>query len=184
MKEFHLKTAKMTKVRTIDGDTIDGYLIVWKGFRRSKVRTRIRLAGIDAPEMKSTPQLYAEAATKFVYRRIEGKTIHIQFAVDRYTGQWILESGGNWQQRRLLGIIYYGLMKKNLNIELVSIGLAKVYPRPTWMVQWFGKRLLSAERTAQRKQKGVWSRRKKEKGSWWWLSIGIGISLFFLLYMI
>lgn len=184
MKKFYLKTVKMVKVHTIDGDTIDGYLIVWKWLRRSKVRTRIRLAGIDAPEMKPTPQPYAESATKIVYQRIEGKTIHVQFAVDRYTGQWILESGGNWQHRRLLGIVYYGIWKKNLNVEIVSIGLAKVYPRPTWMVRGFEKRLLSAEKIAQRRQKGVWSRRKKERGSWWWLSVGIGISLLLLLYVI
>ena len=55
-----LVEAPLRNVHVIDGDTVDGTLLWWHWFTRSEIQTRVRLAGIDAPEMKPKPEPFAK----------------------------------------------------------------------------------------------------------------------------
>lgn len=176
---IRLVKVKMNAVHVIDGDTIDGMLIWWNWLRRSEIQTRIRLAGIDAPEMKPVPEPFAQEATDYLAALIEGRTITVQFAMDRITKEWVRESGGTWERRRLLGILYKGWSNQSLNVELVRQGLAKIYPTPTWMVKWFEQQLAKAQREAQRKKRGLWRNALTKGGKHrvFWVCVGFIIAL-------
>ena len=147
--------ARLLKV--IDGDTIDVELIWWSWCLRKRKQERIRFAGMDTPEMKPTPEPYAQEATDFVRKHLTGR-VRIEFAIHEKTGEWIRESG-SWDSKRLIGIVYAG--RKNINCELVRQGLAKLYQTPTWMTSSFNASLKTALQEAQSKKRGLW----KEKTS-------------------
>lgn len=121
-----------------DGDTIT----VRVGDRSEKVR----LVGIDAPEVHDEREPWrraALAASEYLRGQLKGRTV-------------TLEADGVQKDRddygRLLRYVY--LEGRNLNLELVRLGYARVYRR-------FGCRLktelLAAESEARRKKLGVWS---------------------------
>lgn len=91
---------KITRVS--DGDTV--ILTDEKG-----VRKKIRLDGIDAPEVG---QEYGDVATEFVKNNILNKEVRVEvIGIDKYD--------------RVLGVIYVGDM--NINEALLSNGLAWQY---------------------------------------------------------
>jgi endonuclease YncB( thermonuclease family) len=116
--------------RIVDGDTI------WIGM------TKIRLHGIDAPEMRqecvgrdgasyrcgdaSTDSLHVLVGSEPV--RCEGDTY------DRY--------------KRLIAVCYSGTV--NLNAELVRLGWALAYRR-------YSKEYISAEKEAKAAKRGMWA---------------------------
>ena len=177
--QIKLVGAKLQEVHVIDGDTIDGVLIWWNWLKRSKVQTRVRLAGIDAPEMKPTPEPFAQEATDYLTALIEGKTITIQFAIHKVTKEWMRESGGTWDKRRLLGILYKGWSNQSLNVGLVRQGFAKIYPTPTWMVKWFEKQLIRAQQEAKNKKRGLWRNVSSERSGhgFFWFCAGVIVSI-------
>ena len=87
-----LVEAPLRNVHVIDGDTVDGTLLWWHWFTRSEIQTRVRLAGIDAPEMRPKPEPFAEEATQFLRDRIEGKNLTVRFAIHKQTKEWIRDS--------------------------------------------------------------------------------------------
>lgn len=98
----------------VDGDTLD--LSVDLGLKITSEQ-RVRLAGIDAPEIRSRDKKEKEAglrAKKFVVKKVSGKTVLVK-----------TEKKGKFG--RYLATIYYGRKEKNLNKELVEKGLAVEY---------------------------------------------------------
>lgn len=127
--------AESTSVlRVIDGDTI----VVTGGIQ-------VRLVQIDAPELRSQ-ECYSEAA-KQVLTRLIGK----------YNVRLVRESNSANSDvyGRLLRYVYIG--KRNLNIELVSLGAAS-----PWFFNGelgkFSDRLLSEAKRAKSASRGLWKK--------------------------
>lgn len=123
--------------RVYDGDTIKA-----KGY---DIEIKVRLVGIDTPETskkKGEPgQPYSQQAKKYLAGLILNKVVDIKgYGLDGYN--------------RILAMIY--LKDKNINLEMVKVGLAEVYrgkpPKgldlsPFW----------EAEKEAQGTKRGMWS---------------------------
>ena len=120
----------------------DGNTVVAKGH---DIEIKVRLVGIDAPETsrkKRDPgQPYSQRAKKHLTGLILNKTVDIK-------------GYGLGPYNRILGVIF--LNGKNVNLEMVKVGLAEVYrgkpPRglnlePFW----------EAEKEARETKKGMWS---------------------------
>ena len=101
-----------------DGDSItvdiDLGLGVWlKG-------QKLRLIGIDTPEMRGAEKEAGKVARDFVRSRLLGDGVNnviIKTFKDK-AGKF-----GRW-----LAVVYYGESLRNLNDELIERGLAEVYP--------------------------------------------------------
>jgi micrococcal nuclease len=94
--------------RVIDGDSVIAV--------GHDITIEVRLVGIDAPERshkKNEPgQPYSRQATKYLAGLVLSKTVNIKgYGQDLYN--------------RVLGVIY--LDGKNINLEMVKVGLAEVY---------------------------------------------------------
>ena len=80
-------------VRTIDGDTFEARVHLWPGL---DLTTRIRLRGIDAPELKaSCPQelQMAEAATDALRALLgEGDVTIFNIGPDKYAGRVVADA--------------------------------------------------------------------------------------------
>ena len=112
-----------------DGDTLR--------VRRGEQLWTIRLACIDAPEMAQAP--YGEQARSYLQTRLRPEqevTIH-PFSSDRY-GRTVAE---------VIGEI-------NLNLALVEVGEAFVYPK--YLGQCDAHEYLEAEYRARRHRYGIW----------------------------
>lgn len=101
--------------RVVDGDTID--VIVDLGFY-TKIKERLRLAGIDTPEIYGTKKDTKEyqkgvEAKDFVERRLKENNNEMIIKTDKI-GKW----------RRWIAEIILGDSKKTLNQELVEHGFA------------------------------------------------------------
>jgi len=130
-------------VRVYDGDTIGVVTPAGGSYR-------VRLAGIDAPEVfydrvlfffrRIRRQPFAREARLFLERSLLGRYVRV-------------EAYGVGPYRRLLAFVF--LDGRNLNVELVERGLAEVYHGGT-----FGPYrgvLYEAERRAKKGMKGIWS---------------------------
>ncbi len=102
---------KATVNRVIDGDTID--VDIDLGFYTFLRGQRVRLYGIDAPEVRGSERFSGLESKAWLRRKIEGKEIELLTFKDA-RGKY-----GRW-----LGIVYF--RKKNINDLLVSKGLAVV----------------------------------------------------------
>ena len=110
MSKFFNYNAKVNRV--IDGDTIDATLDL--GFN-VKLDLKIRMAGINTPELKSKdPEEKAKAqeARAFLKEKIEGKDI-------------VLDSKGLDKYGRWIGVIRLGT--ENINDTMVKKNLAVKY---------------------------------------------------------
>ena len=123
--------------RVTDGDTIT---VVTAGQKRT-----IRLVGIDAPEKsrgKHQPgQPFSQKSTKHLADLVLNKHVDVVlYGTDRYG--------------RTLGVVYVDA--KNVNLEMVKVGLAEVYrgkPAPGFDNDPYQK----AEDQAKSSGKGIWS---------------------------
>ncbi|EBA7337920.1 chromosome partitioning protein ParB [Salmonella enterica] len=115
-------------VRIIDGDT----LVV---LTAPATKTRIRLAGIDAPE-KGLP--FGQRARQFLTARIAG---------------WVVEISGDSRDRygRILGTLWAD--GRDINAELVCSGMAWAY-RVRHIAQ--NPAYLQCENTPREQKKGLW----------------------------
>lgn len=121
-----------------DGDTIE----VRVGERKDKVR----LVGIDTPEIHDERKLWREAAlaaSRYVQSELKGKTV----TLEPDTIQKNRDDYG-----RLLRYVY--LDGRDLNLELVRLGYARVYHRFNFRLK---PEFLAAEKEAKAKKLGVWS---------------------------
>ena len=75
-------------VRVIDGDTFDASARIWLG---QAVEIRVRIMGIDAPELHArcdAERERAEAAREYLARRIEGGEVKLtSVRYDKYAGR-------------------------------------------------------------------------------------------------
>jgi len=116
---------RFTFERAIDGDTIEGLLDL--GFRVSW-RVRLRLYGIDTPEMNDPDAVLRQKAMEardYVIQALGNKSTTV--LVRTYKDQG--DKYGRW-----LGVVWYtepfttGFTWKDLNLELVTKGLAHKWP--------------------------------------------------------
>jgi len=80
-------------IRTIDGDTFEARVHLWPGL---DLNTRVRLRGIDAPELKAAcPQelQMAEAATDALRGLLgEGEVTIFNIGLDKYSGRVVADA--------------------------------------------------------------------------------------------
>ena len=115
-------------LRVVDGDTVD--LFVDLGFYQYK-RMRIRLAGIDTPELNSKDPDQRELAQKAKQWMVD-KLRPVMIADTVILTEWPLrvvtykdpDSFGRW-----LGDLYVksGTGEESINATLLDLGLAKTY---------------------------------------------------------
>lgn len=132
-----------TVVRVIDGDTLD--IDAPDG---DEPTTRVRLWGVDTPEMPhgdppKPAEPYAEEATGFTRKMVEGKQVHLTLESQRLRGHF----------GRLLAFVELpdGRM---LNESLLSAGLARADDR------WSHRHLdefLAIEKQARQNKLGLWA---------------------------
>ena len=154
-RSFDHKTFLVTRV--IDGDTLD--------LRPADggPETRVRLLGVDAPELRSRdsnrPDHWAHEARRHAESRAEGEAVTLRLEQtetrDRY--------------QRLLAYVYAS-DSDNLNLELVRNGHAYADRRfPHSMRHQFER----AENEARRARRGLWKDVKEEQMPPWrreWLA--------------
>lgn len=115
----------------VDGDTVKGLC--------AGEPSKIRLYGIDTPEIKQPFGIEAKAFVK-AFLKVNNPVNLEQAGADRYG--------------RTIGIITAG--KKNLNLELVKAGLAWVYTRYC-QKKAFCERLIYHETKARQNRAGLFS---------------------------
>jgi micrococcal nuclease len=97
-------------IRVIDGDTID--VDIDLGFFTVIHKQRIRLHGIDAPEVRGSERFSGLKSKSWLKQKIEGKEIELVTFKDA-KGKY-----GRW-----LGVIYF--KNRNINHLMVEKGLAE-----------------------------------------------------------
>lgn len=100
---------KATVVKVIDGDTID--VDIDLGFYTVLLKQRVRLYGIDAPEVRGKERFAGLESKSWLKQQIENKVIELVTFKDA-KGKY-----GRW-----LGIVY--MASKNVNQQMVELGLA------------------------------------------------------------
>src|SRR5690606_17256996 len=79
-------------VRVVDGDTFEADALVWPGHL---VRVKVRIRGIDAPELRSTcptEKLAAAIARDALSNLIEGDAVQVHnVGADKYFGRVIAD---------------------------------------------------------------------------------------------
>lgn len=107
----------------------------------------VRLAGIDAPEVRyfSRPeQPFSREARDELRALILHRVVKIRVLdIDTYG--------------RIIGIVYVGLWRKNVNIEMVRKGLACVYTGTCVSFEGMKEKLVEVEKKAKEKRIGIWS---------------------------
>ncbi len=131
----------MAKVeRVADSSTITG--ITSEG-----TKLRIRLAGIDAPEVphgKNPGQPFGEEARNYLALLIGGRTVRVKtYGQDGY--------------ERILAVVFLGTI--NVNVEMVERGLAEANRGAA--CQAYCRDLRVAELRAKRERVGMWAQREK-----------------------
>lgn len=115
--------------RVIDGDTIE--------LANSQI---VRLVGINAP---NNGEPFEEESTEYTNKLIEGKKIKLEY--DAYKSD------------RFGRILAYVIIdNKNLSVQLVKKGLAKVVLYEKRKPLLYQQQLLDAEKEAKQKSFGIW----------------------------
>jgi micrococcal nuclease len=139
---------KVTKV--YDGDTIrvetDGIVLY------------IMLVGIDAPEISNQPdkqdQPFGKKAKEFLSNLVLNRSVEVKgYGTAPYPNN------------NILGMIYLG--DKNVNLEMVRMGLAQVCKEPPPAGLDLGP-FLSAEKEARESVSGMWNLGDKYISPWQW----------------
>ncbi len=116
--------------RVIDGDTLE--------LEEGQI---VRLVGVNAP---NNGEPFEEEATEYTKKLIEGKKVKLEY--DEYKSD---------RFGRILAYII--IDNKNLSIELVKKGLAKVVIYEKRKLLIYQQQLLDAEKEAKNKKIGIWS---------------------------
>ena len=124
--------AKVIKIS--DGDTI----VLLSG----KEQTKVRLFGIDAPELK---QPYGKKSKQFLANLIAGEVVEV-------------EENGKDRYKRTIGSIY--LNGVDINAQMVANGYA-------WAYRKFSKKYTAQESKARKQNLGLW-RDKDPTPPWEW----------------
>ena len=140
-------SGRVTKV--FDGDTIQ---VVTLGY----TRLRVRLYGIDAPEVAIRSgkvivpgQPFGSEAKSYLSSLILGKTVRLDIIeTDRY--------------RRTVSVVW--LNGRNINLEMVKTGMAEAYVEHL-RVQPYRHEFIQADIEATKKKTGIWTQRNYERPS-------------------
>ena len=132
--------------RVIDGDTIE-----------LSNRERVRYIGIDTPEVREkkdsewiyNPRPYAEEASAFNKKLVEGKSVRLEFDVQKRD-----------KYKRLLAYVYAG--EDMANLEMVKQGYGMIYTYPPNVK--YTEKFLEAQKEARDNKRGLWSDLDSEKG--------------------
>jgi len=134
-------------LRVFDGDTLEAM--------GSGLTFKIRLVGIDTPEtgrkgQKGQP--YAQEAKQVLKEQVMGKPIRLK------------QYGTGGYNRILAEVFSEG---RNINLHMVQTGMAEIYrgTRPSGLNSTAYK---TAQKTAKRNRKGIWSLGKKYKSPRQW----------------
>ncbi len=125
--------------RVSDGDT-------FTALTSGGTRLKIRLLGIDAPEVAHGPrpgQPYAKEAHDYLARLIGGRTVRVV-------------TYGQDGNERILALAFLGAV--NVNVEMVQQGLAEVYRGAP--CQAYCRDLRVAELRAKHDRVGMWAQRE------------------------
>lgn len=130
------RTLRATVERVADGDTV-------VATSENGTRLRIRLLGIDAPEVprgKTLGQPYGMEARSYLARLLINRSVQVElFGPDVY--------------KRNLAILWVEGI--NVNVAMVRAGLAEVYRSVRCEV--YCRELTDAEARAQREHAGMWA---------------------------
>ncbi|KAI4292495.1 hypothetical protein PAPHI01_1769 [Pancytospora philotis] len=136
-----------------DGDGFRVFHVPWmrnKAYSRSSPKLPVRLAGIDAPEMRffGTPaQPFSKEAKELLSALALKKTVHVTvYSIDMYSrivAMVCIKTGWfSWT---------------NVNLEMVRAGLACVYDRAGAEYGGLKAAFEAAQAEAKRKKRGMWS---------------------------
>lgn len=102
--------------QVVDGDTVDA--VIDLGFY-IKITERLRLEGLDTPEIRGVSRASAE------YRKgIEART-YVEKRFAQNGNQMLVETGKGGRWGRWIATIYLADSQKSLNIELIEKGFAR-----------------------------------------------------------
>ena len=143
-----LPTYSVRAERILDGDT--GVFVITEG-RFAKTRIKVRLAGVDAPELKkgrSKPaQPFALDAKSALEQHTDGRVVRLSvLEMDRKAGV-------------VLGILDYWMLdtRVNVNAEQVRHGYAELVTSAERMPYELRRPLDLASAEAVQSKRGVWS---------------------------
>jgi len=102
--------------RVVDGDTIDA--VIDLGFY-VKITERLRLEGLDTPEIHRVPH-----ASQEYLKGIEART-YVEKRLAQNGNRMLVETGKRGKWRRWIATIYLADSPKSLNEELIEKGLAR-----------------------------------------------------------
>jgi ATP-dependent hsl protease ATP-binding subunit hslU len=117
-----------------DGDTIT--------ILQGKQQIKVRLFGIDAPELKQT---YGKKSKQFLANLIAGEVVEV-------------EESGKDRYKRTIGTVYLG--GTDINAQMVANGYA-------WAYRKFSKKYTAQESQAKKQGLGLW-RDKEPIPPWEW----------------
>lgn len=138
-----IRTVHGLVTKVSDGDTI-------QITTPEKTKLRVRLYGIDAPEMpKPTPppgyarvhgEYFGKDCKKALETKIMGKEIRMDVMdIDKY--------------KRTVGIIW--LESRNINLEMIREGYTKAYEE--YLKAPYRSEFLSAQKEARSSRRGIWN---------------------------
>ena len=135
-----------TVTRVVDGDTIE--------LSNGKA---VRYIGMDTPEIREkkdsewiyNPRPYAEEASAFNKKLVEGKSVRLEFDVQKRD-----------KYKRLLAYVYVG--ENMANMEMVKQGYGMIYTYPPNVK--YTEKFLEAQKEARDHKRGLWSDLDSEKG--------------------
>ena len=138
-----IRTIIGTVIKVSDGDTI-------QVTTTEQTKLRVRLYGIDAPEMpKTNPppgyvrvhgESFGKDCKKALEVKIMGKKIRLDVLdIDKY--------------KRTVGIIWLG--SRNINLEMIREGYAKAYDQ--YLKEPYRSEFQSAQKEARSSRSGLWN---------------------------
>jgi len=132
----HPRSLHVVVVKVSDGDTIQGET-------PEKTKLKIRLYGIDAPEIThgNIPgQPMGEESLVVLKNKLLNKEVRVDILdVDRY--------------RRIVAMLWLG--NRNINLEMVKEGYAEAYRE--YLKDPYRQTFMDAEREAKAAKKGIWA---------------------------
>lgn len=125
-------------IRVYDGDTV---LVS----QPNKKGEKVRMIGIDAPEMYKKDRMPAQPYSRKAKRYLSNRILNRQVQIDMY---------GRDRYERILGVIL--LDGTDINLEMVSAGLAEVY-RGKMEESFDAEPYREAQAEARQSKRGMWS---------------------------
>lgn len=140
MARYHGRDFRV--VHVIDGDTLD-----IEAPDAGSSTTRVRLWGVDTPEVAGSPQgemHFGRQASAFTARCVAGRSVHLM----------LVEGKARDKYRRLVAYVYLERGGPMLNEMLIESGYGYADPR---FSHPFKQRFASAEAYARKTRAGLWA---------------------------